>query len=178
MKAKVATVTLKESHVKEISEAIRKLRKTQVLVGIAEKSKKNRRIDSPITNAQLGYIHEHGSPSAGIPARPFLRPGVKAGQDRIVGDLRLALEGAIHSDKKRVRHNLEAAGSHAVSEVKKYMSTADFEPLKPETIKNRRRSRQTKSKRASEVTGVQGKIRPLISTGALRDSVDYYVEDA
>ena len=181
MKAKaLASVCIKESHVKELTKSLLKLKKTQVFVGIAQGSKKDSRKTGVITNAELGYIHEKGSPSAGIPARPFLEPGIAKGKARITEDLRLAMDAAIHDDEDRVKHNLEAAGSHAVSEVKDYMQTADFKPLKPSTIRGRSKARQTESRRESEdealATGDQSGIRPLINTGQLRNALDYYVE--
>lgn len=178
MRAKpIASVSVSSSHIKEVTQALLKLKRTKVYVGIADSGKTDRRKEGPITNSQLGYIHEHGSPAAGIPARPFLRPGVEAGKERVIEDLRLAMDAAIQEDSARVRHNLEAAGSHAVSEVKKYMRTADFEPLKPSTIRNRNRSRETKSKRKTEAAMDMSKIRPLQNTGQLLDSIDYYVEE-
>ena len=85
------------------------------------------------------------------------------------------MRAALNDDDKAVKALLEQAGFDAVSAVKLYMRNGTFEPLKPSTIKNRNRSRLTKGKRENEQQGKN--IQPLTNTGALRDALDFYVED-
>lgn len=163
-----------EIHVKELNDALKKLAKSMIYVGIAKGSKGDTRDDGAPPNSDLGYIHEHGSPAANIPPRPFLVPGVKGARDQIVKGLRAAMKAALKGDEKACDGLMERTGKKTVIAVKSYMQTADFAPLKPATIRNRNRSRQTIGKRENEQQG-EG-IRPLINTGALHDAIDFTVE--
>lgn len=174
MKTKPLASISVESHTDELNDALKRLAKAQILVGIAKGSKGDRRNDGAPPNSDLGYIHEHGSPAANIPPRPFLVPGVKGARDQIVKGLRAAMKAALKGDEKACDGLMERTGMQTVSAVKSYMQTADFAPLKPATILNRNRSRQTIGKRENEEAGAS--IRPLINTGALRNAIDYYVE--
>lgn len=174
MKKPLATVE-HTSRVHELNKSLQRLKRTSVMVGIASCEKGDRRKEEPIPNSVLGYIHEKGSPSAGIPARPFLEPGVKKIQDTIAHDMGVAMKAALNDDAKEVDTILNQVGMKAVSSVKSYLTEGSFEPLKPETIRNRNRSRMTKGKREEEKRG-GGNIKPLINTGQLRDSIDFYIE--
>ncbi len=130
----------------------------EVFVGFFGRSNRRRREDGNITNAQLGYIHEHGSPAANIPARPFLKPAIEDSGEHLVNILAAGLRRALQSRNVRdVDVAYERTGLAAVSEVQGYMSTARFTPLKPATIKRK------------------GSSRPLIDTGQLRASVTHVV---
>lgn len=163
-----------KSNVKQLSEALKKLKKSVVLVGIAKDSENDARADGGPNNHLLGFVHEFGSPAANIPARPFLVPGVESVKETIANGLGESMKAALKDDEKTSDDLLEKVGLQAVSGVKNYLTTADFEPLKPATIANRNRSRGTIGKREEEETG-NGKIQPLINTGALRDAIDAYV---
>lgn len=175
MKKPLATVE-HTSRVHELNKSLQRLKRTSVMVGIASGEKGDRRKEEPIPNSVLGYIHEKGSPSAGIPARPFLVPGVQSAQEQISHSLGVAMKAALADDAKEVKNILRQTGRDAASAVKKYMRNASFEPIKPETIRNRKYSRKTKSRREEEEKGAST-IKPLINTGQLRDSIDFYIED-
>lgn len=175
MTAKSQAVLTKTSRVKELNSSLRKLKGSLVMVGIAKGSDKDKRKDGGIDNSDLGWIHENGSPSRNIPARPFLRPGVKEGSEKICSQMEAAMRAALKDDKTAMKAHLERAGMVAVSSVKSYMQTASFAPLADSTLRNRHRSRKTKSRRTNELLGKD--VRPLINTGALQQSIDYYVED-
>ena len=175
MSAKSVATIEHTSKVKALNDTLKRLKRTSVMVGIASGEKGDRRKEGTISNSELGYIHEKGSPAAGIPARPFLEPGVKKIQDTIAHDMGVAMKAALNDDAKEVDTILKQVGMKAVSSVKSYLTEGSFEPLKPETIRNRNRSRMTKGKREEEKRG-GGKIKPLINTGQLRDSIDFYIE--
>lgn len=174
MKQKPLATLEHSSHIKELNKSLQRLQKSVVFVGIAAGSKGDARKDGP-SNHLLGFVHEHGSPAANIPARPFLVPGVKSAKDEVISGMESAMRAALNDDEKAVKVLLEQTGMKAVSAVKGYMRTGNFEPLKPSTINNRNRSRMTKGKRQNEKVGQN--IKPLVNTGALRDALDYYVED-
>jgi hypothetical protein len=166
--------------------AVRDLTDAEVLVGIPESTTGRDNEDGKdITNAALGYIHEFGAPEVNIPPRPFLIPGVEKSLDRSSHQLELAAKAALKGEASTVRMRLEVAGQIAAASAKREISYGDFAPLKPSTIRNRRRSRGTKSTRAAEkeyfrlvARGMseadaqsEAGIRPLINTGALRNSI-------
>lgn len=168
--------------------SISKLATKDVLIGIPDS--KTDRNDGEMTNATLGYIHEHGSPAQNIPARPFLNVGVEKSLPDVMPHLKKASLSALDGDFSGVNRGLERAGTVARDSVKDEIATADYEPLKPSTIANRYKGRKTKTMRDSEknyfdlintmgmspadaqaLTG----IRPLDDTGQLRRSIDYVI---
>ena len=163
------------SRVGTLNKSLQRLKKTSVFVGIASGKKGDTRKDGAIPNSVLGYIHEKGSPAAGIPARPFLEPGVASAQEKISHSMGVAMKAALADDAKEVKSILRQTGQDAVSAVQIYMRNASFEPLKLETIRNRKYSRKTKSRRKEEETGV-GTIKPLINTKDLLSHIDFYIE--
>lgn len=60
-----------------LTQLLQKLEQQQVLLGIPIDSDNNERSDSNLTNAQIGFIQEYGSPINNLPARPFLIPGIE-----------------------------------------------------------------------------------------------------
>lgn len=170
----LATVTV-TSRTAELNEALKRLQRTVVAVGIAKGSKGDLRDDGGPPNSDLGFIHEFGSPAANIPPRPFLRPGVEDARESVVQNLESAMRAALANNKQAVNTHLEGAGKSAVASVKKKMQEGPFEPLKPSSIESRHRSRGTKGKRENEKKGVG--IQPLINTGSLQGAIDFLVED-
>ena len=190
MAAPPVRVTITKDTVSRVIGAITDMVGQQVLVGVPEKT--TERADEkgePVNNATLAYIHEYGSPAANIPARPFLIPGVEAAEKTALGQLRLAVDAALKFKTEEVTQRLEKAGIVASTSVKDKIMSGPFEPLKPATVRARRYSRSTQSVRAAEQqymdlvrSGVSpadaqdaAGIRPLINTGALRDSITYVV---
>lgn len=159
---------------RELNAALKKLQKSAIYVGIAEGSKRDKRDDPNVTkspdNHLLGFVHENGSPANNIPPRPFLVPGIEHSSQVIVAGMKRAIKQALNGNEKDSAESLEQTAIRAASAVKNYMQTASFEPLKPETIANRNRSRQTIGKRKNEKLGIA--IKPLINTGQLRNAID------
>ena len=173
---------------KALNDTLKELSKKALYVGIAADSQHDMREDGGPNNSQLGYIHEFGSPSANIPPRPFLVPGVKSRQEHISSELGLAMKAALNDDKRSCDKILERLGISTAEAVKEYLRTAEFTPLKPATIANRYRSRMTEGKRDNEkrlIRDESGKlvenpnfgvgIRPLINTSSLLNAIDSYV---
>jgi hypothetical protein len=164
----------------------------QVLVGVPDST--TERIDEkgPMNNATLGYIHEFGSPSANIPARPFLIPGVENAQDMIESRLKKATQAALNGDAQKVEANLIAAGLGTADSARDVILAGDFDPLKAATIAARRRPRDTKSQRDAEMlyagllaqgvstddAQVLAGIKPLINTAQLMKSITYVLRKA
>ena len=166
------------SNTKVLTKSLEKLKGMSILVGIASGGKKDKRKDEGPDNSVLGYIHEKGSPAMNIPARPFLVPGVSEAKADIAKGMKTAMQAALHDDMREVKVILEQTGLKTVASVKSYMQSADFEPLKPSSIRNRNRSRMTKGKRESEAKLDSAGIKPLINTGQLRDAIDFFIEES
>lgn len=167
----------KRSRAAKLNDSLKRLQKTMIFVGIAKGSDKDARKDNGPDNHLLGFVHEYGSPAANIPARPFLRPGVKSAHDQIASGLEQALKAALRDDADGMQAALDMTGIQAVSAVKSFMRdpSPPFVELKPATLRNRHRSRMTKTKRENEV--LNESVKPLLNTGALRNAIDYYIED-
>lgn len=136
---------------------------SEVLIGIPDDSDNNRE-DGPISNAALGFIHEHGSPMRNIPARPFLVPGVRAAAPKIADALKSPLKDTL-SGVNKVKQGLTAAGLIAQSSVKNRIRTSvGIAPLQQSTIAARLRD------------GKQG-TKPLIRTGQLLNSIKFVIRD-
>ena len=159
---------------KAIDSVVKALGKKALYVGIAQGEGGDARNDDAPANSILGYVHEFGSPSRGIPARPFLVPGVEGFQKEISNGMAKAMQLALEGDEKGCDEALERTAMRTASAVKNYMQEADFEPLAHRTIINRNRSRMTQSQRKEELELDTSSIRPLINTGQLRDAIQGY----
>lgn len=161
----------------DILQAVAELSNVDVLVGIPHGE--TRTDGDGLTNAQIGYLQETGSPAMNIPARAFLVPGVEDVQD-VVGDkLVKAVDAAITGNHKRIMFLLESAGMQAMSSVRAYFVNGEFEPLSLATIRARaRRGRKGAKKYLKQLKlgpVESGLVRPLIDTGQMRKSVTYII---
>ncbi|SEI98862.1 hypothetical protein SAMN04244579_02714 [Azotobacter beijerinckii] len=184
------SVKVTRDNVAMVLESIKQLAGQEVLVGIpATQAERSDGDSSPLNNAQLVYIHENGSPARNIPARPFLVPGIDEQLQSIRPHLQKAASAAMDGNADRVQVELNAAGLIAADGARHKINFGDFEPLSPETVRNRHRSRGTQSMReaerqyldliaqgsAPEQAQSETGIRPLINTGQLRNSITYVI---
>lgn len=181
---------VKTDRVNEVVKAIGALTKMDVLVGIPESSQEREAPVEP-SNAYIGYIHEHGSPKQNIPARQFLIPGVREAAPRYKGRLVKAARFALDGKKEAAIAQVESAGIIAEMSAKAKIQIGPFEPLQPETIANRHKTRKTQSMRKSEIKYLkklkEGSspeeaqnavgIKPLINTAQLRNSITHVVRE-
>ncbi len=136
-----------------------------VLVGIPSGSAKNQRKDEDtFTNANIGFVMEYGAPEINVPARPFLIPGVNSVWSEIQKRLSKGAKKLLTDPSFSVKVLLESTGLMAQNGVQKYMTDAHFVPLSDSTLAARRRK------------GRMG-TKPLIDTGALRQSITFVVKD-
>jgi hypothetical protein len=153
----------------EIIALVNKLAQTKVLVGIPST---NIGRDDAVNNALLGYIHEMGSPANNIPARPFLRPGITNSRDKWQPYLEQAAAAALQGNDGLMDRALNAAGTVAVSAVKNTITAKIPPPLKPATVRARRRHHGQPAT-AADIAGAT----PLVDTGQLLNSITYVVVD-
>lgn len=180
------SVKTKVDKTKELAKAMKVLTRDIVLVGIPEDA--NARPDGDIGNAELGYIHEFGSPANNIPARPFLIPGVESAMPQVTKIMHDGARKVLSGNSKAARPTLVMAGSEASVAVKTYITAGLSPPLKDATVEAR--LRRTPSRKAEaeylrrralgespEALHSLGLIKPLIDTGVLLRSVTYVIRE-
>lgn len=156
------TMTITKDRLSAVLKTIGDLAKKQVLVGIPDGSPE--RTDKPITNAQIGYIQEKGSPAKNIPARPFLVPGVASVQDQCFDKLRDAASAALDGQPAGVNRGLTSAGFIAEDAVKEKINSNIQPKLADSTIA------------AREARGVT-RTNTLVDTAGMRNSVTHVIRD-
>lgn len=143
-----------------ILEAVAALSKVEVLVGVPHGE--SRSDEDGMTNAQIGYLLETGSPAMNLEPRPHLVPGIEAVQDIIGQQLTKAVDAALNGNKQRMYFFLNTAGMKATMSVKNLINAGDFVALKPATVK----ARQARGRKS---------IKPLVDTGQYRNSHTYVI---
>lgn len=154
------SVTSSGQGLADILEAVQKLTSQEVLVGIPHGEARS---DAEMTNAQIGYIQETGSPAMNLPARAFLAPGVEDCQEQTSVQLTKAIDQALAGNSQGVDRCLNRAGMIAQNSVRAKINTGDFESLSEATLRARRLAGKTRTK-------------PLIDTGQLRNSITYIIK--
>jgi hypothetical protein len=161
----------------DVAAAMRLLSRSSVLVGVP--ADKGARKDGEVTNAEIGYVQEHGSPEANIPARPFLRPGVRAAHEEIVAQLRDAGRQALRGDTGGVARALARAGLVAQNSVRAQFVDNDWPELADATLDKRppaQRDDEGKIVKRGKSRRERGAVNPLIDTSQLRKSITFVVE--
>lgn len=147
-----------------LSASLKSIEKLQAKAGWMESAK----YEDGTQAAYIAAIHEFGSASNGIPARPFMRPTVAAQE---VEWKRQLAQGAraVLSGNTDARTVLEAVAKGAAGDVQKTISQITSPGLKDATIKNRLRKKANKKK-------VGNLTKPLVDTGYMMSSIDAVVE--
>lgn len=142
---------------KKILKRIKPVINRRVLIGIPEEERKS---NEQLTNAYKLYIHSKGSPAKGIPARPLLEPALEASMPFLSSLLKDALLFFLKGNTTSGDRSMNQAGNAGVSAVRKWFSDPEngWEPLSPSTIR------------------AKGSDAPLIDTGAMRQSITYFIE--
>lgn len=179
------TVDFKGVSPAELAKRIEKAVRTEVLVGIPRSTAM--RPGDEISNAEIAYINEHGDPACRIPPRPFMEPGFQRCRDKVrdvmaAGVQRLARFGSLRPAAERV-------GLICQASIRGVFTDNDWKPLSPRTIMARAQRTVSKHKGFADKTarGQQSELqrelarragdRPLIDTGALRQSITYVVTE-
>lgn len=156
-------ISITADNLEAVVKAIHQLTGDEILVGIPQANAARRNDDNTsITNAEIGYIQETGSPAMNLPARPFLVPGIEAVQKLIAAKLEKAARAALDGSSDDVEKAFIAAGLVGQNGVRAQINDGDFAPLAEATLAARQRRGRTGTK-------------PLIDTGQLRNSVTYVI---
>jgi hypothetical protein len=141
----------------QIAKDIADLAKLQVYVGIPEAA--SSRPKEKVTNAELLYIHTHGSPLKHIPARPVLEPMLMLPDNKaaITADLKQAGVSALNGKMQEAVKFMKIAGMDAANRAKSFFTDPrnNWAPNAPSTIRRK------------------GSDRPMINLGELRKSITW-----
>jgi len=143
-----------------VIKAISELSKKDVLVGIPDSAPE--REEGPISNAQIGYILDKGSPAKNIPARPWLVPGVQDAQAECAERLKKGASAVLSGNRAGADAALTAAGLTAEMAVKAKINSNIQPELAESTLDARRRRGVTRE-------------NTLVDTAQLRNSVTHVV---
>lgn len=181
----------------QFAQQIEKAARYEVLVGIPSphpkrleihKDEGKKRAFHGIWNADLAAIHENGAPARGIPARPFIRPGIERVKKRLIQIA--ANAGEAMAAGESLRPYAEQAGLEAQRSIRAVFRDNNWAPLRPRTMINRayKRVKKRRDRRGQDTTDRQkmaklvakelaamGAMRALIDTGQLRQAIDYVV---
>ena len=185
----------------KIEAAFKQLTRTRVLVGVPSGSRRDPEPGekgTPPNNGVIGYIMEMGDPEMNIPARPFLRPGVRAALPEIRKGMHAAVVSALSGKPNGIAKGMDQAGLAAVASVQSTMTAGGFAPLAQSTIEARARRRHAdtgklvgtataKNARAflklqaegtpDDVLHDAGLATPLLDTRSLFRSITHIVEE-
>lgn len=134
--------------------------------------------------AMIAAVHEYGSPSRGIPERPFLRTAIQENAKKYVALNRINLVKVVRGELT-VELALGQLGAMATGDVQAKIRDGDFKPLDPKTIAARRRARsdgysaslQRNVSKKEAAGNPAGPIdSPLIDSGQLRQSISWEIE--
>lgn len=156
MKAKAYARLVQSANPKALEELQRRLAagKHQVNVGFPGGQDHEK---SDMTVAQIAAVHEFGSPSTGVPERPFLRTSLRENRKKYVAINRASLVQVLRGNLD-IDGALGRLGEVAKGDVQKKITSGDFAPLKASTIRRK------------------GSTKPLIDSGQMRQSVAWEIE--
>lgn len=178
-------IKVKGIDLREIRKGMAALAASEILVGFPEDTtvREDMGIDG-ITNAALGYIHDNGQPERNIPARPFMVPGITEAQDKIADQLGALAKRIVRTKQSLiVEPGMHRVGITAMVALKKKINEGIPPPLAEATLRNRMRRGKNvgKSAKFELERRAQGEApstefaKPLIDTGALRNSINYVI---
>jgi phage gpG-like protein len=159
------TIITKTDATAQVAVGMNLLKGQEVLVGVpAEKAPRDaaEARGMEITNAALAYIHNYGSPAANIPARPFMEPGIEEAKPEIGDGFQKAGVAALEGKSDVMMKSLHGIGIRASTSVRNKINEGIPPPLAASTIAARKRRGRTGTK-------------PLVDTGAMRNSITYVV---
>lgn len=146
----------------EVLKSIAGLVKQEVLVGVPDSTAGRKDDGEPLSNAEIGYIQETGSPANNIPARPHLVPGVQDARPKFEPQLQKGVEAALDGDLEQVQRRLNMAGIAAQNSVRAKVNSNIAPELAESTLEARRRRGVTRE-------------NTLVDTGQYRNSITYVI---
>lgn len=172
----------------QIKLALRHLAEKEVLVGFPEDTTKRDDMDiTGMTNAALGYIHNTGMPEENIPQREFMESGIKDGKAKITEQLSGVAKRILRDRSLDVAvQGLHRVGVTAMLALKKKINEGVPPPLADRTLQERIRkgaksgqksAKKELERRAQGLAPSTEFAKPLIDSGALRNSISYVIRN-
>ena len=150
--ASVSVKVLKDIDPKALDRLRQRLVGDNRVVNVGVPEGKREEDGTPV--AMIAAVHEFGSPSQGIPERPFLRVAVQKNRIKYVRLNRINLVKMLRG-QMGMEQALGQLGEMAKGDVQTEIRSGDFTPLKAATIKRK------------------GSSRPLIDTGQMVQSIQW-----
>ncbi|MCA8492563.1 hypothetical protein [Burkholderia arboris] len=154
--------SMKIDRLDEVLKSIAGLVRQEVLVGVPDSTAGRKDDGEPLSNAEIGYIQETGSPANNIPARPHLVPGVQDARPKFEPQLQKGVEAALDGDLEQVQRRLNMAGIAAQNSVRAKVNSNISPQLAESTLEARRRRGITRE-------------NTLVDTGQYRNSITYVI---
>ncbi|MDN7763790.1 hypothetical protein [Burkholderia cepacia] len=154
--------SMKIDRLDEVLKSIAGLVKQEVLVGVPDSTAGRKDDGEPLSNAEIGYIQETGSPANNIPARPHLVPGVQDARPKFEPQLQRGVEAALDGDLEQVQRRLNMAGIAAQNSVRAKVNSNIAPELAESTLAARRRRGVTRES-------------TLVDTAQYRNAITYVV---
>lgn len=153
-------VTDRDTGLARVIRELRKLKGGNVSIGIHQEDAE-RDGDGP-SNVLIGSVHEFGAPDhkPPIPARPFLRPGVKAAAAAISREMSMGVD-AIVDGSGTARQTLQRMGEVALQSVLQRITDGIKPPLAPATILQRLR----RTKKGRTIVNAAGRASRSLKAG-------------
>lgn len=137
---------------------------------------------SDITNAALGYIHDNGAPESGIPARPFMVPGIEEARSRITNKMAQITNAVLKrgGDAMVVEQGLVQVGLIAQAAIRNKINEGIPPPLSASTLRARARKGRKGAgiELLSREKGYEPSMdfaKPLVDTGQMRNAVNFVI---
>ena len=175
------------NNLSELGKAMRALTSQDVFIGIPEdKSARKEAGDTGISNAYLGYIHEHGVPEKNLPARPHLIPGIKDIQPKAIKILENAAKKALEGEHGAIAQALNSIGLLGQNAVRAKFVNNDWAPLQDSTLDYQALQKDENGKVLTDKKGVakrkksrreRERVNPLINTSQLRKAYTYVIRE-
>jgi hypothetical protein len=173
-----------------LTKLLKDLEQIEVLVGVPEA--KSSRKSGEITNAELLYIHTHGSPLHHVPARPVVEAAIEypENKQKLTVGMRKVGELILQNNRREAKKQVKVVGMMAQNMARDWFTNPanGWPPNAPSTIERKARKVYKLSRYKTEKTKMKyrarlgallafGVFNPLIDTAQLRKSIVYVVRD-
>lgn len=178
-------VKVSKKNVADVLASVRTLLDAEVLVGVpSDTTERDPALamsdDSTVTNAALAYIHDQGAPEVGIPARPFMLPGIEEARPEIEKRMAMAMRAGMRGNAIAAEQSMHQVGLVAQTAIRKKIDDGIPPPLSDYTLKKRaergRRGAMFElDRRAKGYEPLMVLAKPLVDTGEMRKSITYVI---
>lgn len=167
---------------------IKRLQQMQVLVGITTDTAYHNEDHPEINNAELLFIHSHGSPLRNLPERKVIEPAIQAedNKERISREFKAVGRAALRGDEAGAMLGLNRAGQAGVNAAQSWFTDPrnGWPPDSDETVARKLgklspRAQESALRKIEKAGGVlTGIVTTLVDTDDMRKAITYVVKDS